>query len=1101
MKTFRLQLSGTLLLACWALPAAFGQIPDSPQSSEPSPGNASRGSVADESMDPIAAAVSPAVATAGPSVSDVEEGGAINVIGSDAQVVPLPAGAVFKRVVVTAGGETPIRVTAGDLLESTRDPTDRRALPVALAPTDESAVEGSLQTRLVYSNDLSRFVFGPQGVTATSRFADDITTIAVSGCPLDKYVIRVTGDRLGDGTGQGPYTVTTGLHRTCPGAGGVVIDGTQVSVEFPDNGLYELAVQIPPEIEIPLPQSLYLSVQFSRDLCGVQVGAPANVGFSMDRFDFPVIRCIATMGGFPPYPHASFYTQVFIREPCGQTFPAYKASNHAGSAYTPGTNVYFAQDITLAVPTCRLKAWEIAHKGNGIIQAELRTRLSNTDPVSGLILGTRGNCFSSGSLAQLCRFNLATPVEIPSNVFMAFRTTSTVAGPILTCLKPALGNTPNWILNYSGAAPFGQWTTVAGLETCWRALDITLYCDGQPPVGACCDMVLVDSDGESVCREHPRMNCPFPELWVEGAHCGPVCEGGDNDAQLCASNDDCPDGSCVGSFCLGGDNDSLPCTRAADCPSGSCEGGPLAHACGLSACCKPFGGCEDLSENDCNAAEPIDAVRLYRPGRFCGDHDFACPFMACFQREHPCLLPHEEPGCEVPACCVDVCEQDRFCCFVEWDDQCQRTAIELCDYLDEPTDQCYSGVPGEEAFEIPSNGSLTLSNRRATTAAGDPAFSCHPLGPDHQGAATVWLKFRATHTSAMVQTCRGEVPGVDAILGVYRAADPSTPEAACASLEEIACGAADLQCGFGFAATVCARDLIIGETYYIQLASRSESSTGIHEVDVISPCPLSPPPRPSCPPAEIEVIAPPSGVVDARTLDDYPSPDFNLVRVNAPGAALAEECWMPCDSVPYHNVTLEVTEVKGDVLSLQLRGLPGTTFGFAYYDRFGRLDTHRFTIHPADVNADGVSSPADILFLIDVLNAVRVPPWGEYSADCDRSGVVGPEDVLCVIDQFNGSHYGSWLNYNLEFSPDDCVQPCSHAQDTSCSYLAFCKAPLGLCAYRDENDDIVGVCNWKSLECPSASAPVCGCDGHSYLNECFAGAAGVSIKHLGLCPP
>ncbi len=67
---------------------------------------------------------------------------------------------------------------------------------------------------------------------------------------------------------------------------------------------------------------------------------------------------------------------------------------------------------------------------------------------------------------------------------------------------------------------------------------------------------------------------------------------------------------------------------------------------------------------------------------------------------------------------------------------------------------------------------------------------------------------------------------------------------------------------------------------------------------------------------------------------------------------------------------------------------------------------------PGDVNADGTSSPADILAVIDALNGVLPRPI--YATDADRSGVAGPEDILRVIDLLNGAAaFDPWLDVSI----------------------------------------------------------------------------------------
>ncbi|UCC28813.1 MAG: hypothetical protein JSU86_11490, partial [Phycisphaerales bacterium] len=227
-----------------------------------------------------------------------------------------------------------------------------------------------------YCNTLGSYVFGPSSPLASARIADDIALARVGGCILDRYVIRVTGDRDGDGSGAalGAYTVDFGLYEACPGAGGNPIQDTagQVTVPAEEAGIIKEIVFHPPG-QVELPPNLYLGVSFSRDLCGTVVGAPATLGHSADRFDFPGFPCAAWFGGFPAAPHASFYAEIYVESNCPDAFVGYKNTNHAGIPYSAGVQGRFADDVELGVIECNMTAYEIAHKGDGIIGVDLRS--------------------------------------------------------------------------------------------------------------------------------------------------------------------------------------------------------------------------------------------------------------------------------------------------------------------------------------------------------------------------------------------------------------------------------------------------------------------------------------------------------------------------------------------------------------------------------------------------------------------------------------------------------------------------------------------------------------------------------------------------------
>jgi hypothetical protein len=72
--------------------------------------------------------------------------------------------------------------------------------------------------------------------------------------------------------------------------------------------------------------------------------------------------------------------------------------------------------------------------------------------------------------------------------------------------------------------------------------------------------------------------------------------------------------------------------------------------------------------------------------------------------------------------------------------------------------------------------------------------------------------------------------------------------------------------------------------------------------------------------------------------------------------------------------------------------------------------------------------------------------------------------------------------------------PCGGTTGTTCAPDQFCMRTLGTCA-----TDAEGVCTQIPFDCPTTSTPVCGCDGITYQNDCFAATAGVTVLHTGAC--
>ncbi|MBR58068.1 MAG: hypothetical protein CMH54_08615 [Myxococcales bacterium] len=78
-------------------------------------------------------------------------------------------------------------------------------------------------------------------------------------------------------------------------------------------------------------------------------------------------------------------------------------------------------------------------------------------------------------------------------------------------------------------------------------------------------------------------------------------------------------------------------------------------------------------------------------------------------------------------------------------------------------------------------------------------------------------------------------------------------------------------------------------------------------------------------------------------------------------------------------------------------------------------------------------------------------------------------------------------------------QPCGGIIGTTCSPNQFCDVLEGACG----GADLPGTCVTVPDICPTIFAPVCGCDGNTYPNDCERQRNSVQKAHDGHCeePP
>jgi len=691
---------------------------------------------------------------------------------------------------------------------------------------------------LIYENTKGTFAaaFPQNGLVA-----DDITTTAPGSCKLKRYEVQVTGRVSPTGTGGG-YTVTTCLYNNCPQAipqgQRVCLANTSTSITFPDDAPRTIVFEIPDGGPVvPVPTNVWLGVQFNRANCGAIIGSPAFHGFSADLFDFPGFPCSANAGGFPNQPHASFNARMFGGVDCPASFVNYKAFRPAGSGFSAGTMVQFADDIEFATDRCDMIAYEVGVKGAALYSFDLRA------DCDGPVIDRTFKQFlvQTGSNAALARFTFNPPVPLNNRqVWFGLKVNNTTGG-VIQASPPVIGFSDD-IYGYiqPGGDAFCTFTDFVDSRF-YSAFQISITCAGEPPVGACCDAFVTECAGgpddgkpcrdnsfcqspgtcEATCRQLPEMNCPFPPRgtafrpsWVEGA---------------------------------------------------ACEPDPFApFACGKAACCKPDDSCQNLTRNECNAVEPVEALRQWQLGRYCNSLGQTCPLNACLGREGECTLPHDSAGCQNPFCCTEVCLSGgvgRVCCDPDsgfgWDSTCVSIAAtqDACRDIPPENDECAPTDRLSGARLLEGNTSVEDSAASASVSQRDPGFCCHtgfnptcaggirnglpcasdaecdggtcqlrvPL-PDTGGLSTVWYKFVAQGTSAQVFTCNSNAPVIDTLLQVFDPEDPTDDATACNSLRVIGCADDTFGCGGDSKhARLCLRNLTAGKLYYVLAAVKNPS--------------------------------------------------------------------------------------------------------------------------------------------------------------------------------------------------------------------------------------------------------------------------------------
>ncbi len=86
------------------------------------------------------------------------------------------------------------------------------------------------------------------------------------------------------------------------------------------------------------------------------------------------------------------------------------------------------------------------------------------------------------------------------------------------------------------------------------------------------------------------------------------------------------------------------------------------------------------------------------------------------------------------------------------------------------------------------------------------------------------------------------------------------------------------------------------------------------------------------------------------------------------------------------------------------------------------------------------------------------------------------------------------VDVDANVDASDVVTACT-LDGNQCASREYCQFATGTC----EDEGRAGVCTATPETCTEIFSPVCGCDGETYANSCFAMTAEVSIDHEGEC--